>query len=411
MKNGMHMAQMLFGAVFLAVIIGYSAANLVLEWEDLSEAFAEDVAQEGLTDPEEVVAAVDGIVTQELLGRQKLVDAYGTIQLLLGKQEDGAFDNVKDRAGFLYSGNFWRGFGPDQKEFAVRVRRLHDTLQKSGTKLGVVIYPGKTPEAEDRYPGIPYDDSRKLAADFAGWLRYYGVPLLDLSNFRELTGMTQEDTFFRTDHHWTPVAAFAGYVRIVEFLNGELGANLDPAHILRDLDFYQRKTYPNAMLGSNGRAAGAVWAGGAEDFTVLYPREAGSYTLRWGDTHGQKVLEGGFTETLLDLQSLEDPSKNIYSGTAESAYLKRGVSTFTSILNHDAQDAGKLLLIRDSFSTVVGAFLSQSFSQIDMVWNLQIQEEELSALLAENQYDYVLVAIYPSSLLANAFPFGTKEAA
>lgn len=411
MKNGIRMAQMLFGAVFLIVIIGFSASNLVLEWEDLSEEIAQDVAEEDLTNPEDVLTALDGILSEELLGRQTLVEAYGGMQLLLGKKEDDAFDTVKDKAGFLYSGNFWNGIGLDQKEFAVRVRRLQDHLQKKGTKLGVVIYPRNTPEQENRYDGIPYSDAQERAEDFAGWLRYYGVPTLDLSNLCELTGMAQEDAFFRTDHHWTPMAAFAGYVRIVEFLNRELGANLDSEHLLRNVESYERKTYQNAMLGSLGRATGVTWAEGTEDFTVIYPREEGNYTLRWGDMHKQRTLEGPFTETLLNVQSLEHPSKNIYSGTAESAYLQSGVSTFTSIVNHDAQDAGKLLLIRDSFSTVVGAFLAQSFSQIDMVWNVEIKEEELSQLLEENQYDYVLVAIYPTNLSEDAFPFGMKEAA
>jgi len=410
MKNGMHTARMLFGAVFLTVLIGYSAANLALEWESLSEEVTEEVVEEGLTPPEDVLTALDGIVSEELLGRRELVDTYGTIQLLLGKKEDGAFDTVKDKAGFLYSGNFWSGFGPDQKEFAVRVRRLQDMLEKSGTKLAVVIYPRNTPEPEDRCLGIPYDDDLELVENFASWLRYYGVPVLELSNFCELTSMAHEDAFFRTDRHWTPAAAFEGFVRILEFLNGELAAELDPAHTLRDLGSYESKTYPKAMLGSNGRAAGITWAGGAEDFTVIYPREVGHYTLRWGDLHKQKTLEGSFTETLLDIQSLEHPPENIYSGTAESAYLQSGVSAFTSIRNHGTEAAGKLLLIRDSFSTVVGAFLSQSFSQTDMVWNIRIKEAELSALLAENHYDYVLVAISPSNLVENAFPFGTKEA-
>ncbi len=410
MKKGMYMARTLFAAVFLIFLIGYSAANLLLEWEALSKAVAKDVAKESLTEPEDILASVDVILTEEMLGRQELVDAYGAVQLLLGKQEDDAFDTVKDKAGFLYNGNFWGGIGSDQKELAVRVRRLSDTLKENGTKLAVVIYPESTPNREDRCHGIPYEDNQELIEDFAGWLRYYGVPFLDLSSFCELAGMAHEDAFFRTDHHWTPEAAFEGYVRIVELLNGQLGADLDPAYILRNLESYERKTYKNAMLGSLGRDVGVTWAEGTEDFTVIYPRDEGSYTLRWGDMRGQKSLEGRFTETLLDIQSLENPPKDIYSGTAEAAYLQSGVSTFTSIVNHDAQAAGKLLLIRDSFSTVVGAFLAQSFSQIDMVWNINIKEEELSALLEENHYDCVLVAIYPANLTENAFPFGMKEA-
>ena len=42
------------------------------------------------------------------------------------------------------------------------------------------------------------------------WLRYYKVPLLDLETLCETNGLTQQEAFFRTDHHWTPRAAFEG---------------------------------------------------------------------------------------------------------------------------------------------------------------------------------------------------------
>lgn len=403
MKNELQISKIIFSLLFLAVTLGFAASNLMLKWDALSQGIAQN---EDWTDKKACLSAVDGVLREELLGREQMVEVYGGLQRLLGKMEDNAFDTVKDRDGFLYNGNFWSGFGDDQKELAVRVRQLQDTLAQSGTKLGVVIYPKGIPEPEKRCPGIPYADDTEITEDFAGWIRYYGVPLLDLSDFAQQTGRTKAEIFFRTDHHWIPEAAFVGYTKIVEFLNRELGANLDADGRLRDWASYELKTFSNLMLGSRGRATGAVWAEGREDLTVVYPKNQGHYTLTWGNMRKQETLEGTFNQTLLCMEKLEHPSQNIYSGLAEGAYLQSGVSVLTSIVNHEAENAGKILMIRDSFSTPVGAFLAQSFSQVDMVWNLHIEEEELAQLLEENHYDYVLVAVYPSNLVTDAFPFG-----
>ena len=51
---------------------------------------------------------------------------------------------MKGKDGMLYGANFWNGFGDDQKELAVRTRRLQDELSARGTKMGVVIFPDES---------------------------------------------------------------------------------------------------------------------------------------------------------------------------------------------------------------------------------------------------------------------------
>ena len=87
------------------------------------------------------------------------------------------------------------------------------------------------------------------------------------------------------------------------------------------------------------------------------------------------------------------------------------VSDYASILNRQASLDKKVLLLRDSYATPVGAFLAQSFAQIDMLWIGQYTPEQIQEYLAENHYDYVFLSLYPEDIREDFFPFGMEESA
>ncbi len=66
-------------------------------------------------------------------------------------------------------------------------------------------------------------------------------------------------------------------------------------------------------------------------------------------------------------------------------------------------------MLRDSFSSPVGAFLIQACSQLDMLWTQAYESGEIESFLRENQYDYVIVAIYPENLSFFNFPYYESE--
>lgn len=275
--------------------------------------------------------------------------------------------------------------------------------------MGAVIFPMKVPEEKEGYYGLPYNDYTEVAGDFAAWLRYYKVPLLDLETLCETNGLTQQEAFFRTDHHWTPRAAFEGYKNILQWMEQSFGVSLDPDGKLKDLAQYEQVTLPGYMLGSQGRETGLIYAGGTEDYTVIYSKTPGEYSLKRGMTGEYKTYQGSFKDALLDLEENGPGLENVYNGKAERVYLHNGVDEYVSIRNLEMDSGPKILLLRDSYATPVGAFLAQSFSQVDMLWTLQTDEEKLSKFLEENHYDYVLLALYPENLSGQAFPFGMEN--
>lgn len=407
MEENNKKGKSIFSVLFLIGLFSFSALNLICQGPDLMKELRRKKLD--FHKPKQAVTLIEEEMSEELFLRYPLIEGYGALQLIMGKKEENAFSNIKGKDGMLYDASFWNGFGDDQKELAVRARRLHDQLKEEGIEMGVVLFPMKLPEEQERYYGLPYNDFSKLAGDFTSWLRYYKVPMLDLSNLCETSGLTHQQAFFKTDHHWTPEAAFFGYCNILGWMEKSFDISLDPDYKLRDLSNYKQVTFPNYMLGSQGRETGVIFAGGAEDYTVIYPEYQGNYLLWRGDTEDYKEYTGGFEEALLKLDVNEEGFDGIYSGNGEAVYLHNGVDDYVSIRNLDTESKKKILLLRDSYATPVGAFLAQTFEQVDMLWTLQMSEEELEDFLTKNHYDYVLLALYPENLNGAAFPFGMEE--
>lgn len=394
MTNYQKAGRLIFGILFIGSLLTYSTVNaweartvLKTEWESFQ-----------VWDLRDDVPEMNEVMEENVWLRYDFVETYGALQLLMGKKEENSFDNVKDRKGYLFSGNFWPGFGDDQKMLAERVRRLMDYMEGKGTRVGFVLCPEKPVRKEACYPGIPYRSFEVLGNDLMRWLDYYSVPCLDLRKTIENSGLTYEEAWFRTDHHWTPRAAFEGYRGVVDWMNEAFGAELDTEGKTRNIANYNQVCYPAAMLGSQGRDAGLVYSGGMEDYIAVIPKEAGSYRWNYDDIDRR---EGSFTEAFVN----EDLySSGPYQVNAGMYYLNE-VTYYSRQINKDLKDGKRILLLRDSFASPVGAFLAQNFEQVDMLWSLQYEEEEIRKYLEENPYDYVLVMLYPSNLSEPSFPF------
>lgn len=393
-----------FAVVFLITLLGFSLANLALKGRAMS-AEARKISW-SFAGAEAGVDKLEEALSDHLLLRVEMIDGYGAVQKALGKREENAFDKVKDRNGFLYSGNFWNGFGDDTRELALRAYRLGREVTAQGGSFGVILFPMKTPEEGAAYYGIPYNDQNGRADSFAAWARHYSVPILDLrENWRE-EGLTQEEAFFRTDSSWTPRAAFSGYCAILQWMEERFGAQIPEREKLCGLSGYELTRYEGLMFGTYGKETGAVFAGGAEPYTLIRPKEEGDYLLRVGKVDAYKTHEGGFSQALLNP---EHEQEGLFGIEAKDIYLHEKYADYISIINRQTESREKVLLLRDSFAAPVGAFLAQSFSQVDLLYCEEYTEEELRKIMEKTQYDYVFAALYPVNLSEQFFPFGSEE--
>lgn len=391
LKNPIKMA----GLLLLLVWLTFSVCNLsysLPRWKEL----AQDLANE--TDLAGVVQDVDEFVQEKVVLRQQMVEAHSLMQMALGKREVNNLDELKDRLGYLHSGNFYSGFGDDQREIAINFRLLKDFAAQYGTETSVVITPMKVAPEDARYAGLPYNSYYPVADTLLAWLRYYNVSYLDLRDLPEWSGLGYEGSFYKTDHHWTTPAAFAGYCRILDWLEQTQGLTLDPDGVTRNPDSYTLQNYPSIMFGSSGRDAGLLFSGGTEDFSIYYPLDDGSYSLYAEDDGELKEYHGGFRGTLVDDEFEPKARKKLFQYSCYDISFLHGLHDFTSIQNHNNPSGPKILMLHDSYSTPLGCFLVQNCRQLDMVYILGDRMQDALDMIRENEYDYVIVCLYPENL-------------
>ena len=177
----------------------------------------EDFANE--TDLAGIIEDADQYIQDNIYGEYVCIEAYGAIQKVLLKHEVNAFDEVIDKSGYLHSGNFYTEFPDDQKKISINIRKLSDFSQEHGSCFLFTVTPMKIAMEENRYMGIPYNDFSKAADDLMRYLRYYNVENLDMRETILQSGLSYEDIYYKTDHHWKTPAAFEGYKALANWLN------------------------------------------------------------------------------------------------------------------------------------------------------------------------------------------------
>lgn len=389
----------LFAALFLTGLLAFSIANFALgaeQWLGLLE----DLTQvQNVTELEEWIAEVEADTSEDLLGSEKLVDTYGYVQKLLKKREFNNFAFIRDDDGMLYYGSTWSQGTDGLEEYASRVRRMKEYVESRGAKLLVVLPPSKILSGVSDVPRTwPLNDPNARMDKLLTLLYQNGVDAVDLRPTLQQSGSSLEELFFKTDHHWTPLAGFYAAQEIVEQVRLRFGDDWDPTGFYMNLQNYRRHTYTDCMLGSSGRDTGAIYSG-LEDYTLLWPKFTTDFT--WTDYEREETREGSFTESLMDASELE--IDDLYNGSANRVYLHE-ISDHDKIVNLNNSRGPKLKVLRDSYFSPVACFLAPMCSEIDMMWT-RTESADCEAFVKEGDYDYLILEIYPYNYDDQSFAF------
>lgn len=398
----------LFALLFLLFIPAFSLINFLHTQKTLTEEARVKFLQvsQGSYTAKQAVSALESSMTEKILGRMYFIEGYSFLQALLGKEEYNNFTCIKDQDGFLHYAAFFREPDREVAAYTARLRRLQDAAAKSGGKVLFTVMPSKYIPGKTRLsPGLMPNDPNPVTDETLFYLNRYGIPTLDMREFLPNSTLNYEQTFFRTDHHWTIPAAFEGFRQLVESLNREFDARLDPDGFYRDPGNYTAVTYPGGMLGSMGRKTGANYAK-PEDFTALWPKFSGCFRRESLEANGQITLrEGDIHETLMIPEALTGHRKNIYSDSWYSLYLN-GLRSYEHIENLNHPQGPKVLFIRDSYFSPVITFFAPLCGTIDAVWSLETEDAlDIETMVLENRYDYIIMEVYPYNISADAFRF------
>ncbi len=242
-------------------------------------------------------------------------------------------------------------------------------VNKLGANVDVPVYfaliPDKSFVWADLLPNNAplVDDGSALKT--AGSLCSGDVKWIDLSQ-----AFSGDKVFYRTDHHWSTIGAYQGYVALMNAMNGK-HTELNPDDM---------KVASDSFYGTTYSSAGAGWVDADTIHTWV---EEGKFDVTW--YHSGKPEKG----KLYDTSKLEVKDKY-------SMFL--GGNQPLCVIKNQQVESGKLLVIRDSYGDSIAPFLGLDYSEVHM-WDLRYNRMPLKNYIAENGITQVLV-LYSNSNFA-----------
>ena len=205
-----------------------------------------------------------------------------------------------------------------------------------------------------------------------------GVRSIDLSD-----ALSGDDVFYRTDHHWTTMGAYQGYLALARAMGVLEGSGDAPSYELRSDAFY----------GTTWSSAGAGWV----------PPDSIYASIPEGGTKG-RVTVTGYPKGLPVESTMYHEEK--LSAKDKYAYFLGGNQPLCVIKDPDAA-GGKLLVIRDSYSDCLAPFLAESFQEVHL-FDPRYSNMSLKGYVSDNDIDQVLVLYSVSNFTTdrNLFKLG-----
>ena len=385
------------------LIVGFCVGDLICFGDEYSELIGSLSKVQSFDDLKAWTLECEDVASECVMGQIRFIETYGYIQKLQGKREFNNFSYIKDDDGMLYYGSVMELEIDDLDEYARNVMRLNEYVESRGAHLLVLIPPTKVLYGVTNLDkNWTVNDPNTRTDKLLSLLSQYGVNSLDLRYYMENTDLSLEELFFKTDHHWTPLAAFYATRAVIERMNDDYNLDLDPDKYYRTLDNYNSYTYTDCFLGSTGENAGAVYSG-VDDYTFYWPKC--DMKFRWIDHEHHEEEKGSFEEALLYENRLDDGA-DIYAASMGSIYIREIVDS-DSIINESNESAPKLMVLRDSYFSPIATFLAPMFSKIDMLWTRNESGIKMEDYVKDGDYDYLILEVYPYNLDSTSFDFFT----
>ena len=296
--------------------------------------------------------------TDQFVGRDLWVALKSSTERVLGKQEN---NNVY----FCDQDTLITRFDqPDETKVTENLGYVNTFVENAGIPVTFSLIPTQACIwAERLHEGAPNAsqsdllDQAQAAVPGALWADLYS----------SLWAHKDEDIFYRTDHHWTSLGAYYGYVGLAQAL-GYTPVPLDTySETIRSTEFY----------GTVFSSSGVRWV--SPDTITTYVPDTGitvtSYTY---DSSGSPVE---VPRALYDTSFLSVKDKySMFLGGNQSL----------GVVKTPNADKPKLLILRDSYADSLVPFLTPHFSEIHLI-DLRYYKLSLQDYIQQNGIDQALV--------------------
>lgn len=199
-----------------------------------------------------------------------------------------------------------------------------------------------------------------------------GIPAIDCTQ-RLIDGASKGQLYYRTDHHWTTLGAYYGYLAYCD------ARNMTPV----SLDSLTEQTVTEEFAGTLYSKVNDY--SHPKDAITIYTNPADDLTVTYADT-------GEVTDSLYNLDYVTE--KNKYS------LFLNNIHPLVEIENHAAATQNELLLIKDSYANSMVPFLAHHYRKI-YVLDTRYYRDGPSAFLAAHENITDVLLLYNMNTLDN----------
>lgn len=336
----------------------------------------------------EYTQELQSTLAEEAFGKYAFINLNGLYCRAIGR-------NICNQIMRLNNGML-TNFAPERNDMtapAQAIAQLNDFCASQGIRLIFALTPEKL-DAESALL-IPGEENHcnENGDELLARLSDFGVDTIDLRDYLAQTPAQVEQHFFRTDHHWNFTGAFTAYQVLMAAIDERFpDAGIDLT--LTDSANWDAHTLEDWMLGSQGKRTG-VYFGGLDDITYYTPRFETQISCDIVKASGESAhFEGDFSAANLRNEYL-GARPDLFDSSPYDMYIG-GEYPFVSHRSADAPSDLRLVMIKDSFSLPVQAFMSTQFQYIDAI-DPRYTGENVAAHLVDAQPDVVLILLSESA--------------
>lgn len=384
------MKQWMVSVCFCGVLFLFGGMFLIHNTTSISGLVHTGISRESTTE-------FESLLTNNFPSRNKWINMNGLFLKSIGTTADLQKDWFRAEDGaMIYS--MPKLSDKKVEQYAESVAELQNYTKHMDVPLYYVQLPFKSLHGTQMPPGVTMY-GKERAEKMCHSLHNKKIPVLDLYEALEHRRGDSTTLFFKTDQHWRPATALWASERISAYLQLQ-----DPTwnHSSKTfaLNRFHKIIYHNWFLGALGKKTGN-WYAGVDDFELIWPKSPTSYSFTADTATGLIKREGDFQNVMFQKSNLK---KDYFNINTYATYIG-GDYKENTIINHNAPNTKKILLLRDSFSCALLPFLSLSTKQVTTLDLRHFKKATVKDYLKSHDFDMVLIAYNPSAFDHVRFTF------